>query len=141
MNTAPRPVGVTILVVLLWIQAIFGILGGLFLIIEHNDAALLDHVDESAGTINAIGWAALIVGLLTAVVAWAIGSGSNFARWFAGIIAALNLAGGIWSFFVLDGVTRGQALWSILIAFIVLYILFGERGSREFFEGAPPART
>ena len=43
--------------------------------------------------------------------------------------------GGIYSFIALDGVTRGQAMWSIIIAFVVLYILFGERGSREFFSG------
>ena len=39
--------------------------------------------------------------------------------------------GGIYAFIALDGVTRGQALWSIIIAFAVLYILFGERGTRS----------
>ena len=135
MNANPRPVGVTVLVVLLWIQAVFGILGGIFLIIEQNDADLIDHIGESSGTLAALGWFAVIVGVITAVVAWAIGGGSNFARWVAGLVAMLNLAGGIYSLIAFDGVTRGQALWNILVALAVLYILFGERGSREFFEG------
>lgn len=41
----------------------------------------------------------------------------------------------MYSLVAIDGVTRGQAFVNALVALAVLYILFGERGSREFFEG------
>lgn len=135
MNANPRPVGVTVLVVLLWIQAVFGILVGLFFILEQNDASIIRHTGESSGTLAAIGWASVVVGLITAAVAAALGAGSNFIRWVAGVITVLNLIASVYSVIAIDGVTRGQALVNALVALAVLYILFGERGSKEFFEG------
>ena len=67
------------------------------------------------------------------MVAWALGNASNFARWLVGFIAILHIAGDVYSFVALDGVTRGSALVDALLALIVLYFLFGERGSEEFF--------
>lgn len=89
MNANPRPVGVTVLVVLLWIQAIFGILVGLFLILEQNDAAIIEHTGESSGALGAIGWGAVVVGLITALAAAALGAGNNFMRWVAAFVTGL----------------------------------------------------
>lgn len=133
--THSRPVGVTILVVLLWVEAIIAIVGGIFLIAEHNDLNFLAHADRSSDTILAYGIAALIIGLITALVASALSKASNFARWLVGLISLFHLAGAAFSFFALDGVTRGTALVQALVALVVLYILFGEEGSEEFFTG------
>lgn len=132
--THHRPVGVTIIVVLLWIQALFGVIGGIYLIAAHNEASLIVELDRSSDTILAYGIGALIVGLITGLVAWALGAGSNFARWLVAIISFLNLISAVYSFIALDGVTRSTALVNAIVAVVVLYILFGEKGSEEFFE-------
>lgn len=132
-TSIPRPIGVTVLVVLLWVEALLSLAAGLFLIFEHNDTSLLVHVDASSDTLLAIGIAAIVIGLITAMVASALGNASNFARWLVGFIALLHLAGSVYSFVALDGVTRGSAFVEALLALIVLYFLFGERGSEEFF--------
>jgi uncharacterized membrane protein (DUF2068 family) len=126
---------VTVLVVLLWVQALFGIGGGGILIIEHEDADLIAHAGRSSDALLAIGVALLVVGLLTAWLAWALGGASNFARWLVAIVAILHLAGAVYSLIALDGVTLGAALFNGVVAVVVLYILFGERGSEEFFAG------
>jgi uncharacterized membrane protein (DUF2068 family) len=133
--TYKRPIGVTILVVLLWIQAVILIFAGLALIFEHNDHDLLDHVSQTSNELLAYGIGSTVVGAITGLVAFALGGGSNFARWIAGLVAFIDLLGGIYSLITLDGATRGSAIVTIIVAFVVLYILFGERGSREFFTG------
>lgn len=129
-----RPVGVTILMVLIWIEALIGIIGGIYLIIAHNNLDLRIELNRSADTILWYGIVTLVIGLITAWVASALGRGSEFARWLLALIAGLNLLSAIYSFIALDGVTRSSALVSGIVAVVVLYILFGERGSREFFE-------
>lgn len=133
--TYPRPLGVTIIVVILWIQALFGIAAGIFLMVENNDPDLLRHVHASSDDLMAVGVAALVIGLVTAMFASALGRASNFARWVIGFLALLHLAGSVYSFVTLDGVTRGSAVIDGLLALIVLYFLFGEKGSEQFFNG------
>ena len=128
-----RPVGVTILVVLLWIEALFALVGGVFLMIENDDPDLIRHVGESSDTIFGYGLGLTILGVITAMVAAGLGRGGGFARGFAGVITFIHLCGGVYSLFALDGVTKGSAAVTILISGVILYILFGEKGSQEFF--------
>jgi holin-like protein len=139
MSSAPaagvrRPVGVTVIVVLLWIQGLFGIVGGLILFFERNNADVIREVNASSGTIGATGIIVVIVGIATLLVAVLLAQGSNFARWLVAIISVVDLATAVYYFFALSSVVRDNAIIQALIAIIVLYFLFGERGSREFFE-------
>lgn len=126
--------GVTVIVVLLWIQGLFGIVGGLILFFERNNADVIREVNASSGTIGATGIIVVIVGIATLLVAVLLAQGSNFARWLVAIISIVDLATAIYYFFALSSVVRDNAIIQALIAIIVLYFLFGERGSREFFE-------
>lgn len=130
-----RPFGVTILIVFLWIQAIIGIVGGILLIVFHHDHSLIHNSKASSSDLLGYGIGALVVGLITAWIASAIGRGSNFARWFIGFISLLHLAGAIYGFIRIHSSERYGSAADGIIALIVLYILFGERGSREFFTG------
>ena len=70
---------------------------------------------------------------VTALIAYAIGSGSNFARWIVALLGCLQLAGAIYTAVRVHGDSRVGAIVNGAIALIVLYILFGERGSQEYF--------
>lgn len=128
-----RPVGITVIVVLMWIQGVFGILAGLFIFFERNDVALATHWDASSGTFGAFGIVAILVGLATIVLAVSLGRGSNVVRIFIGIISAFNLGVGIWGLFAFEGTAWANSLWNIIIAGVILYILFGSQSSQEFF--------
>jgi holin-like protein len=128
-----RPIGITVIVVLMWIQGIFGVLAGLIIFFERNDAALATHWEASSGTFGAYGIIAILVGLATIVLAVSLGRGSNVVRIFIGIIAAFNLGVGIWGLFAFAGTAWANAIWQIIIAGVILYILFGSRASQEFF--------
>jgi len=131
-----RPVGVTILVVLLWIQAVLQVIGGAVLIFARNDVDILNQTSLSSGEMLAVGIGGIIIGVITGLVASGLGRGSNLARWIVAFFACLNLIYGIIEVFSISGHLIATGLVTILLGVVVLYILFGERGSREFFERA-----
>lgn len=131
---AHRPVGVVILMVILWIQAVIQMIGGIVLILARNDADVLAQTDLSSGSMLAAGVVAILIGAITAIIASAIGRGSNFARWIVAIIATINLVYGIVLVFSITGHVISTGLAEVVLALITLYILFGERGSKEFFK-------
>jgi hypothetical protein len=130
-----RPVGVTIVVVLMWISAVLSIIGGIVLIAERHTRSVLDQTDWTPNGILGAGVGFIIFGAITALLAMALGAGSNFVRWLIGIIALIHVAGGIWALIDLEGTARTSGIIDGIVALIVLYILFFERGSKEFFEG------
>jgi hypothetical protein len=67
----PRPVGVTTVAVIAFVQSSFGILGGLALIIERNDRTSASRAAGSPPTASAIIWG---------VVTFSPRSGSGTAR-------------------------------------------------------------
>ncbi len=130
-----RPFGVSVLVVLVWLQALLEIAGGVLLLLFRDDKEVLANTDFSTDALLTIAIVLLIAGVITALVASALGNGSNFARWLVAILSLFNLAGGIVQVAAVHGNNVASGISSIVIALIVLYILFAERGSREFFTG------
>ena len=128
-----RPVGITVIVVLMWIQGIFGIIAGLIAFFERNDVELRGYWDASSGTITAWGIIAILVGLATIFLAVSLGRGSDIVRIFVGIVAAFNLGVGIWGLFAFSGTAWANAIWQIIIAGVILYILFGSQASQQYF--------
>jgi hypothetical protein len=130
-----RPVGVTILIVLMWIQAILGIVSGVvFLLLRHN-ATLLHQTKWGTSTVTAAAIVTLAVAAITALLAYLLGRGSNAVRWLVGIVTALEVAGSVYALARFAGTTRTNAIITFVIGLAVLYILFAERGSKEFFSG------
>ena len=82
----PRPVGVTTVVVIAFVQSSFGILVGLALIIERNDRELIAHFGQSRGQITTYGVAAIIWGVVTFFAALVLWNGANWARILVGIL-------------------------------------------------------
>ena len=121
------------LVVLLWVQALLGIAGGVILVVLHHNRSVIQNTHQSASALLAIGIGVLVIGAVTALIAYAIGSGSNFARWIVALLGGLQLAGAIYTAVRVHGDSRVGAIVNGAIALIVLYILFGERGSQEYF--------
>ena len=125
-----RPGGVTILIVLMWIQAILGMASGVvFLLLRHN-ATLLHQTEWGTNTLTAAAIVTFVIAAITALLAYLLGRGSNAVRWLVGIVSALEIAGSLARF---AGTTRTSAIITLVIGLAVLYILFAERGSKEFF--------
>jgi hypothetical protein len=133
----PRPVGVTTVAVIAFVQSSFGILGGLALIIERNDRELIAHVGQSNGRITTYGVAAIIWGVVTFFAALGLWNGANWARILVGILEATNVAAGLYLLFAWSGTYIWNGIWQIGIALLVLYFLFGSRATSSS-RGARP---
>ena len=127
-----RPLGITVIVVIMWIQGLLGIVGGLITFFERNNNDLVDHYSASSGTLGAIGIALIVIGLITILLAQALSRGSAGVQLFVGLISAFNLGVAIWGLIALAGTGRVNAIVQGVIAAVVLYILFN-RDSQEFF--------
>ena len=127
-----RPIGVAVVAIIAFIQAIFAVLGGLALIVERNNNELLTHVDNSSNTVTTYGVLAIIWGVVAFFVAWGLWHGANWARIVIGILEVLHIAGGVYLLFAWSGTYIWEGIWQIVVALIVLYFLFGARGEAFF---------
>lgn len=134
MTTAAvhRPVGVAIVAIIGFVQAIFSFLTGIALIVERNNGTLREHVDNSSGVITTYGVAAIVWGVVAFFVALGLWNGAGWARIVVAILEVINIAGGVYLLFAWGGTYIWTGLWQILIALIVLYFLYGAR-SEEYF--------
>ncbi len=132
LAAVPRPLGVAIVAIIAFVQAFFGILAGLALIIERNDRELIAHVGQSSGRLTTYGVVAIIWGIVTFFVALGLWNGANWARILIGILEVINIAGGVYLLFAWSGTYIWTGIWQVGIALLVLYFLFGARGEEYF---------
>ena len=127
-----RPVLLTVLAILVGIQACFAILAGFALFIERNDASLARHLDHSSGNLGLVGIVVLVIGVIELFVAMGLWRGNDFARMLATIVVSLQFITGLYTFIFYAGTWRWQGLWQTLFAAFVLWLLFN-RGAERYF--------
>lgn len=121
-----RPIGVTIVGILILIAGILGIIGAL--------AGLIGLFAESGreGGLLLVTIIDLIFGIIYLAVAKGIFSGSRGARLIVGIITVLGLIVSVILLFG-GGAALVLGLISIIIKILILWILYGAKG-KAFFE-------
>ena len=129
---AHRTVGVTVIALITFFQAILALAVGIGLVVEASNSSLIEHVNQSSGTIQAYGWATIAWGVVAALVGFGLWSGANWARIVIAILEAIKVAGGVYLMFAWSGHYLWQGIWQIALASFVLWLLFNPR-SDEFF--------
>lgn len=120
-----RPVGVTIVGILIVVEAVLLLVGGLASLIAYAGDS------ERLGSGLLITTIVLMVfGLIYALVAKGIFGGSPGARLVVGIITVLALIASVVDLFV--GINVVAVIISIIIKLVILWILYGTSG-KEFF--------
>lgn len=131
-----RPIGVTVIVVLMWIQGLLAVAAGLILLIERDDQSVRDQLDWTSSGITGSAIGLIVFGAITVLLAVGLGRGSNVVRFLVGIVSFLHLAGGIYIAIWWDGSARTSGIVQAAIAAAILFILFGSRSSQEYFSQA-----
>jgi hypothetical protein len=133
MTTPPvqRPGSVTIVVILTWITAIFALIGAAILFVVATTVNSSD-LPATKNVMFAAAVIALVLGLVTAWVAYALSKGSNFARFLVSLVQVLNIANAIWTWIELGGNYVISAILNIAIAMIILILVWNRRAN-EFF--------
>ena len=131
MSEKRIPLGISIITIIMYIQAIFGIAAGIFLILD-KDALAHELSGISESTLLAYGILAIVGAVITGLLALGLRSASNGVRLFIAVVMVFHLGVGIWGLVALPGV-RMAGLMQALLAGVVLYFLYGSEDANEFF--------
>jgi hypothetical protein len=135
-STEVRPGPVTFVGVVLCVKAVIAIVVGLAILVEKNDLVLLSSRSDDYLTTTAI--TEFIVAALLVVGAWAIFSGQKWARLIVAVIVGFRMA--VVSYWMIGHVGGGMQ-WNAIIAVgfgaLVLWSLYGNQESNDFFAGTP----
>jgi len=112
--TRSRPLGITIIAIIMAIYGILGIIGGIMLL----------------GSSATLGVVAIILGILELVLAWGMWTLQKWAFWTTVILEVLAVLNGI---FAITGNNTAGGIGGIVIALIILIYLFADRNVREAF--------
>lgn len=123
-DTKARPLGVTLVFILILISGVLGLIAGVLVLFNRGD-------NETLGWTYGI--VTIVISVIYLLVAKGIASGSRLSRMIVGVITALSLVGGIWVAIVASG-SRLTGVVQAAFAFIILFLLYNDRANR-FFRG------
>lgn len=123
-----RPGLVTFIAVIVYVNAVLTIIGGVILLIAGNSAEV-DTAVGGAGLAFGTGVIAIVLGVITLLVARGLFRGSNLSR---GIVAGLQLLSAINGVFSLVHGEVTVGVVNILFALLVIGILYSSRANAFF---------
>lgn len=118
------------------VEGILAALLGIGVIVERDDPEIADKLGYSSGWLIVYGIVAITIGVVIAWLAILVARQSSFARWTLGFLAAVHLAGALFTVFQWYEVNPWQGVGGIVISAVVLYLLFVRHSTREFFAAA-----
>src|SRR2546429_7857100 len=110
-----RPLGITIIAIIVGIYGILGIIGGIGLL---------------TGGVTILGLITLILGVLYLVLAWGLWTLQPWAFWATVVLEVITLINGI---IALTQHSVGSGLLNIVLSLIILIYLFADRNVRAAF--------
>ena len=127
VTTTKRPLGITIIAILLFIQAVIEILVGIFAFI----GATL--VNPAAGLL--LGWIPLAIGIITFIVAWGLWTLKPWAFWVTLIVEIINIVINLFSFGQPNHSVFGVISGGLVSVIIEIYLLVDGNVRRAFRTG------
>jgi hypothetical protein len=128
---AKRPASVSFVVFLTWFVAIVTIIGGVLLLFASESSLIEAGVSPSSADLQ--GWISIVLGLVIALFASALGHGSGFARLMISLLMVFRFVLGVFGIVVLWGTGH---FWGTLLmtgfAALILYLLWNARAAAFF---------
>jgi hypothetical protein len=123
---AQRPGGVTLVAVIVWIQGLLTLIGGIIALIGAFAPGAV------GGAFLAVAIISIIIGIITIAVGFGLLRGSNGARILTTIVLVISLATAIFSMFATN--SFWSQVVSALLAVIGLILLYTQRANEYFRE-------
>ena len=129
-----RPLGVTVVLALVWLAAVGDLVASIWLLIVSFDKARFATAPVGVEYVRYWALVALVIGVLTALVAYGLGRGSQFLRVLTMLVMALRLVNAVWAMVAIRYVTVWPAVFDAAIAIVVISLL-GNRSASDYFRG------
>ncbi len=127
-----RPGSVTAVVAVTWIAAVLDIIGGAALWAVSSSADLVAAMDTTQAELRGVGIVSVAIGVLVALVATSLASGSRVARALVSILMVLRIAGAITTLLLIGASGVLEAAVSGVLAFVVLGMLWNQSAQAYF---------
>ena len=129
ISTPRRPLGITIISILLFIQAVFEIIGGISSVIGNTPTGTMSDV--------LLGWFPLAMGVIELVLAWGLWTLKPWAYWGTLVVEIVNILIHFFGFLGLPRTHSALAVISggIVSIIIVIYLLVDGNVRRAFRTG------
>jgi len=127
VTTAKRPLGITIIAILLFIQAIIEIIFGIFVFVGSTIAS------PAAGLL--LGWIPLAIGIISFIVAWGLWTLKPWAYWVALIVEIINIISNLFNLGQPNHSVFGVISGGLVSIIIVIYLLVDGNVRRAFRTG------
>ena len=135
MTAARRPLGVSLLSILLIISGIFDLIAGIVLLATRNDADVRNALrDVSQGSITTLAIVTIGIGVIVLCAAFGLRRGANWARALVGGVAIARLIILFWSVAAHHSYHWYQALLPSAIYILVAGYLFLDEDAKRYFE-------
>jgi hypothetical protein len=122
-----RPIGVSLLSILVIIAGALDVLAGVLSISMRGDADLLVELKGTEGEVTGLGTGLVVLGVIAIIVGFMLWRGSAFARILIGVIALVRLVGTVWVVASFDRAQWYEGIGSLVIyALVAGYLLFGD---------------
>jgi hypothetical protein len=122
-----RPLGITIIAILLFISAVIEIIGGIFSVIG---ASLTGTFSDFL-----LGWFPLAMGIIALVLAWGLWTLKPWAYWGTVVVEIINI---LIHFFGFLGLPRTHSALAVIsggiVSIIILIYLLVDRDARRAFQ-------
>ena len=131
-----RPGVVTFVGVVLYIKAALAAVTALVLIIERNNSEFQSVAGRESDFLVGTAVGEIILAVLLFLVAWALMSGAKWSRLAVAIVVGIRMALAVyWMIAHFGGGLQWNALLVVGIGIFVLWALYGNEKSEEYFEG------
>ena len=129
VSTARRPLGITILAILMFISAVIEIISGLTSVIGNTPTGTASDV--------LLGWFPLVLGVVTLILAWGLWTLKPWAYWGTLVVEILNILIHFFGFLGLPKTHSALAVISggVISIIIVIYLLVDRNVRRAFQAG------
>lgn len=128
----PRPFSVSLLVTLAVIGGLLTVLVGIGTVVGRDDPDLVDQTGWSGGEAVGVGATLIVLGVVVAYGAIAVASGHQWARVLLAAVAGLGAVGSLAALVTGVGDSRGPAVFGLVLAAAVVWVLFRPRSSGWF---------
>ena len=127
VSTTRRPLGITIIAILLFISAVIEIIGGISSVIGTT------HMSTTSNVL--LGWFPLVIGVIALVLAWGLWTLKPWAYWGTLLLEIVNI---LIHFFGFLGLPRTHSALAVIsggiVSIIIVIYLLADRNVRRAFQ-------
>lgn len=119
-----------------WLMLISGVvqaIAGALIIIDKNDAKILDALEATSSEATSIGIAMIIAGVIAVFVASSLRTAANWARLLVGTVALLHLVGLVWAAIAYHSLHWYNVAWPALVYGLIAGYMFSDDDVKEYF--------